>query len=302
MTAQPLTPYCGRFAPSPSGPLHEGSLVAAMASYLDARAQNGRWLLRIEDIDTPRVVAGADQIIMQQLQGLGMRWDSEVIWQSQRLARYQDVFDGLRERNLVYGCTCTRQEILAASMPVAPDSHEYPYAGTCRHGIPADRAIRAWRLRVPEGVEHFTDRWAGPQQQDVAKEVGDYILKRADKLWAYQFVVVIDDADSQITDVVRGADLLSSTARQRVLQKVLGLPVPRTLHVPLACDEQGRKLSKQNHAPAFDLDHPMETLQRVWAFLGFAPLAANTLDEFWSQAISAWAQRFPLPADQAPNN
>lgn len=302
MTAQPLTPYCGRFAPSPSGPLHEGSLVAAMASYLDARAQNGRWLLRIEDIDTPRVVAGADQIIMRQLQGLGMRWDGEVIWQSQRQARYQEVFDGLRERDLVYGCTCTRQEILAAYMPVTPDSHEYPYAGTCRHGIPADRAIRAWRLRVPEGVEHFTDRWAGLQQQDVAKEVGDYILKRADKLWAYQFVVVIDDADSQITDVVRGADLLSSTARQRVLQKALGLPVPRTLHVPLACDKQGRKLSKQNHAPAFDLDHPMETLQRVWAFLGFSPLATNSLDEFWSQAISAWAQRFPLPADQGPDN
>ena len=128
------------------------------------------------------------------------------------------------------------------------------------------------------------------------------MIERADKLWAYQFVVVIDDADSQITDVVRGADLLSSTARQRVLQKVLGLPVPRTLHVPLACDEQGRKLSKQNHAPAFDLEHPMETLQRVWAFLGFAPVAANTLDGFWSQAISAWAQRFPLPAEPSPNN
>ncbi|XOT96251.1 glutamate--tRNA ligase family protein, partial [Alcaligenes pakistanensis] len=137
MTAQPLTPYCGRFAPSPSGPLHEGSLVAAMASYLDARAQNGRWLLRIEDIDTPRVVTGADQIILQQLQGLGMHWDDEVMWQSQRLARYQEVFDGLREQDLVYGCACTRQEILAASMPVAPDSHEHPYAGTCRHGIPA---------------------------------------------------------------------------------------------------------------------------------------------------------------------
>ena len=186
MTAQPLTPYCGRFAPSPSGPLHEGSLVAAMASYLDARAQHGRWLLRIEDIDTPRVVTGADQIILQQLQGLGMHWDDEVLWQSQRLARYQEVFDRLREQNLVYGCICTRQEILAASLPVAPNLHEHPYPGTCRHGIPANRATRAWRLRVPEGIEHFTDRWMGPQQQDVAKEVGDYILKRADKRWAYQ--------------------------------------------------------------------------------------------------------------------
>lgn len=276
-------------------------MVAAMASYLDARAQHGRWLLRIEDIDTPRVVTGADQIILQQLQGLGMHWDGEVLWQSQRLARYQEVFDHLREQNLVYGCICTRQEILAASLPVAPNLHEHPYPGTCRHGIPANRATRAWRLRVPEGIEHFTDRWMGPQQQDVAKEVGDYILKRADKRWAYQLVVLIDDADSQITDVVRGADLLSSTARQRVLQKILGLPLPRTLHVPLACDSQGRKLSKQNHAPAFDLEHPLNTLNRVWAFLGFAPLVANTLDEFWSQSVSAWAHRFPLPMPQSPN-
>ena len=276
-------------------------MVAAMASYLDARAQHGRWLLRIEDIDTPRVVTGADQIILQQLQGLGMHWDGEVLWQSQRLARYQEVFDHLREQNLVYGCICTRQEILAASLPVAPNLHEHPYPGTCRHGIPANRATRAWRLRVPEGIEHFTDRWMGPQQQDVAKEVGDYILKRADKRWAYQLVVLIDDADSQITDVVRGADLLSSTARQRVLQKILGLPLPRTLHVPLACDSQGRKLSKQNHAPAFDLEHPLNTLNRVWAFLGFAPLVVNTLDEFWSQAVSAWAHRFPLPMPQSPN-
>ncbi len=276
-------------------------MVAAMASYLDARAQHGRWLLRIEDIDTPRVVTGADQIILQQLQGLGMHWDGEVLWQSQRLARYQEVFDHLREQNLVYGCICTRQEILAASLPAAPNLHEHPYPGSCRHGIPGDRATRAWRLRVPEGIEHFTDRWMGPQQQDVAKEVGDYILKRADKRWAYQLVVLIDDADSQITDVVRGADLLSSTARQRVLQKILGLPLPRTLHVPLACDSQGRKLSKQNHAPAFDLEHPLNTLNRVWAFLGFAPLVANTLDEFWSQAVSAWAHRFPLPMPQSPN-
>ena len=296
MTVQPPTPYCGRFAPSPSGPLHEGSLVAAMASFLDARAQRGRWLLRIEDIDTPRVLAGADQIIMQQLLGLGMRWDGDVVWQSQRLARYQEVFNTLRDQQQVYGCICTRQEIVAASVPVAPDSHEHPYAGTCRHGIPADRSIRAWRLRVPAGIERFTDRWAGPQQQDVAKEVGDYILKRADKLWAYQFVVVVDDADSQISDVVRGADLLTSTARQRVLQQTLGLPMPRTLHVPLACDTQGRKLSKQNHAPAFDLDHPLDTLNRVWAFLGFAPLPVTGIEDFWSQAISAWAQRFPLPA------
>ncbi len=291
--------YCGRFAPSPSGPLHDGSLIAAMASYLDARASRGRWLLRIEDIDAPRVVAGADRLIMQQLQSLGMHWDGEPVWQQQRLPRYQAVFDTLLERGLVYGCACTRQEIQAASRPPAPGSYERPYPGTCRHGLPEGRPVRAWRLRVPDGVEHFTDRWAGPLQQDVARDVGDFTLKRADGLWAYQFVVVIDDADQGITDVVRGADLLDSTARQRVLQRILGLPLPRTLHVPLALDAHGLKLSKQNHAPALDLEQPLRTLGRAWAFLGFAPLQADSPDDFWSQATALWAQRFPGVDGQA---
>ncbi len=298
MNAFSAPSYCGRFAPSPSGPLHDGSLVAAMASHLDARARQGRWLLRIEDIDAPRVVAGADRLIMQQLQALGMRWDGGPVWQQQRLTRYQEVFDGLLERGLVYGCACTRQEIQAASRPPAPGSHERPYPGTCRRGVPAGRSVRAWRLRVPEGVERFNDRWAGPQQQDVARDVGDFTLKRADGLWAYQFVVVIDDADQGVTDVVRGADLLDSTARQRVLQRILGAPLPRTLHVPLALDERGQKLSKQNHAPALDLDHPLQTLNRAWTFLGFEALAAAGIEDFWSRATAAWAQRFPWPGPE----
>ncbi|HRL20402.1 MAG TPA: tRNA glutamyl-Q(34) synthetase GluQRS [Alcaligenes sp.] len=292
--------YCGRFAPSPSGPLHDGSLVAAMASYLDARARQGRWLLRIEDIDAPRVVAGADQVIMQQLQSLGMHWDGEPIWQQQRLPRYQEVFDSLRQRGLVYGCACTRQEIQAASRPPAPGSHERPYPGTCRHGIAPGRSVRAWRLRVPQGVESFMDRWAGPQHQDIAHAVGDFTLKRADGLWAYQFVVVIDDADQGVTDVVRGADLLDSTARQRVLQTILGFPLPRTLHVPLALDEHGQKLSKQNHAAALDLSRPLHTLNRAWMFLGFAALDASNIADFWTQATARWAQRFRWPGTEQP--
>src|SRR5690606_29883011 len=197
--------YRGRFAPSPSGPLHDGSLVAAMASYLDARAHGGRWLLRIEDIDTPRTVPGADHTIMGQLQALGMHWDAPPTWQSHQLPRYQSVFDQLQAQGLVYGCACTRKQLAHG-----------PYPGTCRNGLAAGQRPRAWRLRVPDGVVHFAGRWLGPQQQDVAQAVGDFIIKRADGLWAYQFVVVIEDGDQGITDVVRGADLLDSPARKQV--------------------------------------------------------------------------------------
>ena len=288
----PALPYRGRFAPSPSGPLHAGSLVAAMASWLDARAHKGAWLLRIEDIDAPRAVPGADRIIMQQLQGLHMHWDEPPVWQQQRLDRYQEVFDRLLALGLVYGCGCTRQEIAMASPPPAEGSHERPYPGTCRNGIPSGRSARAWRLRVPAGAEHFQDRWMGAQQQDVAHAVGDFTLKRADGLWAYQLVVVVDDADQGITDVVRGADLLDSTPRQRVLQRLLGVPMPDTLHVPLALDEQGRKLSKQNHAPALDLGDPVRTLNAAWTFLGFPAIAAPDVPGFWAEATAQWARRF----------
>lgn len=290
------TNYIGRFAPSPSGPLHNGSLVAAMASYLDARAHHGQWLLRIEDIDTPRVVAGADHTIMQQLQALGMHWDGPVIWQSSRLNRYQEVFNQLKERGLIYGCACTRKEIV--SNAIENDRlglhGERPYAGTCRHGIASNRPARAWRLVMPEGIVRFVDRWQGEQSQDVVNEVGDIIVKRADGLFAYQLVVVIDDHDQGVTDIVRGNDLLSSTARQHCIARMLGYPTPRMMHVPLVLDENGRKLSKQNHATAIDIQNPLTSLGKAWLALGFDPLPAGNVTQFWQQAVPVWHRRFGL--------
>lgn len=286
MAAADTTPggYIGRFAPSPSGPLHDGSLVAAMASYLDARAHEGQWLLRIEDIDTPRTRPGADHAIMEQLKSLDMHWDAAPIWQSQRLSRYQAVFDRLHAQSMVYGCACRRREL-----------GQGPYPGTCRNGLARGRLPRAWRLRVPQGVVHFHDRWAGPQRQDPAQEVGDFIIKRADGLWAYQFVVVIDDADQGVTDIVRGADLLDSTARQHVLAKLLGYRVPRVMHVPLVYDETDHKLSKQNHAPPFDSINAISTLNKAWRHLGFEPVSAPASPRhFWSEAIPRWAARFNI--------
>lgn len=276
--------YRGRFAPSPSGPLHNGSLIAAMASFLDARAHGGAWLLRIEDIDGPRVVPGADRIIMQQLLVLGMQWDEDPVWQSQRSGLYRAAFDRLKERGLAYGCACTRQEL-----PV-----DGPYPGTCSRGLPPGRRARAWRLRVPPGMEHFHDRWHGPQQQDVASMTGDFIIKRADGYWAYQMAVVVDDGDQGITDIVRGSDLLDSTPRQQVLARVLGIHYPRTMHVPLLCDEAGRKLSKQNHAAAMDLTQPLTTLNKAWRTLGFETLDANDVPAFWRTAQAQWARRFDI--------
>lgn len=276
-------PYRGRFAPSPSGPLHDGSLLAAMASYLDARAHRGQWLLRIEDIDTPRVVAGADTIIKQQLQALGMQWDAPPEWQSQRLSLYQSAFEQLQAHGHVYGCACTRRMLVGG-----------PYPGTCRSGLEPGQSPRAWRLRVPGGTETFIDRWYGAQSQDVSREVGDFILRRADGLWAYQFVVVVDDGLQRITDVVRGADLLGSTARQRMLARLLGYTPPRAMHIPLLCDPQGRKLSKQNHAPALDLTDPVRSLQQAWRTLGFEAFDAVSLESFWAGAIPRWAARYGL--------
>lgn len=288
--------YIGRFAPSPSGPLHAGSLVAALASWLDARAHDGRWLLRMEDVDTPRTVAGAADAILAQLQALGLHWDGDILWQSQRGAAYQSAFDTLAARGLIYGCGCTRREIADSALrgQTAPGADgERPYPGTCRHGLPAGREARAWRVRVPDGIEHFDDRWLGPQAQNVAQAVGDFALRRADGLWAYQLAVVVDDAEQGVTDVVRGADLLSSTARQRVLGRLLGLPPVRYLHVPLILDaSSGLKLSKQNGAPAIDTGAPLQALQDAWRALGFAPLPFDQRDTFLREATAHWARRF----------
>ncbi|WP_323000116.1 tRNA glutamyl-Q(34) synthetase GluQRS [Castellaniella sp.] len=282
--------YVGRFAPSPSGPLHAGSLVAALASYLDARAHQGRWLLRIEDIDEPRTVPGADQVILRQLQSLGMHWDAPPVWQTRRHALYAQAFAQLQAAQRTYDCRCTRRELSSG-----------PYPGTCRprpgvlqQATDTGRKARpSWRFVVEPGIETFQDRWLGAQSQDVASEVGDFIIRRADGLWAYQLVVVVDDGLQGVTDVVRGADLLDSTARQRQLARALGLPCPRMLHVPLLRDPQGRKLSKQNHAPALDLNRPLEALQQAWNDLGFVRLPVVAPGEFWPLATAQWAQRFP---------
>ncbi len=289
MAHPPPRPYVGRFAPSPSGPLHAGSLVAALASYLDARAQRGRWLLRIEDIDEPRTVPGADRLILHQLQSLGLHWDGDPVWQTQRHAAYAQAFERLRRAGRVYPCHCRRRELRAG-----------PYPGTCRPTPPAghipvakDGRRPAWRFRVDPGLERFQDRWLGPQCQDVAAEVGDFIIRRADGLWAYQLAVVVDDGQQGVTDVVRGADLLDSTARQRQLARALALPCPRMLHVPLVLDAQGRKLSKQNHAPALDLSQPLACLRQAWQELGFGHLPADAPDAFLASAAAGWAQRYP---------
>ncbi|VCU71205.1 Glutamyl-Q tRNA(Asp) synthetase [Pigmentiphaga humi] len=287
-----MTTYIGRFAPSPSGPLHQGSLVAALASYLDARAHGGRWLVRIEDLDAPRVAEGADRIILGQLQALGLHADAPPVYQSARHPAYRAAFDALRERGLVYPCGCTRKEIADSILSARGSlpAGELPYPGTCRAGLHG-RSARAWRVRVPPGVVRFTDRWLGPVEQDLADEVGDFVLFRADGMWAYQLAVVVDDAAQGITDVVRGQDLLGSTPRQKLLQEMLGLPSPRWMHVPVVVNGQGQKLSKQTGAAAIDTGQPVAALQAAWRHLGFAPFAAGDLAGFLAEATRRWQER-----------
>lgn len=284
--------YVGRFAPSPTGPLHAGSLVAAMASYLDARAHGGTWLVRIEDIDETRTVAGAAEAILQTLAALGMQWDGEVVWQSRRKDLYQSAFERLAGQ--AYPCGCTRREIADSRIGVASDGAAV-YPGTCRHGLAPGRLPRAWRLRVPESgndLVSFNDAWVGPVSQHLASEVGDFVLKRADGFWAYQLTVVVDDAEQGVTHVVRGIDLLDSTARQIYLQRLLGLPMPQYLHVPVVTNEAGEKLSKQTGARELDRQDPLVTLRDAAAFLKLDLPPTGTIEEFWHQAVEAWRRRW----------
>lgn len=286
--------YIGRFAPSPSGPLHAGSLVAALASYLDARAHRGTWLLRIEDIDEMRTVPGAVTAIMQALAAFGMQHDGAVLVQSQRKDLYQAACDRLTAH--VYPCGCTRKEIADSRLGIAADGAAI-YPGTCRHGIAAGKTARTLRLRVPDAGQAdeaitFDDRWLGPLTQHLATEVGDFVLKRADGYWAYQLAVVVDDADQGVTHIVRGTDLLESTGRQIYLQRLLGLPTPSYMHVPVVLNESGEKLSKQTGAQALDLAHPLDELLRAARFLGLPIADAQSLADFWRLAIAAWAQRY----------
>jgi glutamyl-Q tRNA(Asp) synthetase len=284
--------YRGRFAPSPTGPLHAGSLAAALASWLDARAHGGQWLVRIEDIDPPRTVAGASQDILRTLAAFGLESDMPVVWQSQRGEAYASAMTRLASAGRVYSCTCSRRDVEQVALQRRRVAGIYP--GTCRHG-PARPGPRAIRLRVPDppaDVVDFIDRAAGSQRQALAEDVGDFVLRRADGPWSYQLAVVVDDADAGITDIVRGADLLDNTARQIWLQRCLGLPSPRTLHVPLVCNAAGEKLSKQTGARALDRADVLGELRRAWAHLGFAPLHADRRDVFLREATARWAERW----------
>ncbi|SFU69891.1 tRNA glutamyl-Q(34) synthetase GluQRS [Pseudoduganella namucuonensis] len=292
----PRTPYVGRFAPSPTGPLHIGSLVAAMASYLDAKARHGRWLVRVEDLDRDRNVAGVDQHILASLLRCGMQWDGEVTWQTRRTALYEAALERLGDA--IYPCACSRKEIQDSQLRQGQGGGSaLVYPGTCRGGLAPGKAARALRLRTPlepHCVICFEDRWHGRVCQDLTAEVGDYVVRRADGFWAYQLAVVVDDGAQGVTDIVRGADLLDSTPRQIYLQRLLGLPLPAYLHVPVVVNADGEKLSKQTGAQAFDDGAPAASLLRsallpAARFLGLDP-RADSIDEFWRQAVPAWAR------------
>jgi glutamyl-Q tRNA(Asp) synthetase len=287
--------YRGRFAPSPTGPLHFGSLVAAMASYADARAARGEWLVRIEDVDTPRCVPGADLQIIEQLAACGLHADESPLWQSTRGAAYQQALDRLLAAGWAYPCGCTRRDIelaLRARGSPKPRGGELVYPGTCRDGLHG-RAARAVRMRTSLGAPEdeakieWRDRRLGLQQQRLCDAVGDFVLKRADGLWAYQLAVVVDDAAQGITHVVRGEDLADNTPRQILLQRALGLPTPSYLHTPLVLGANGEKLSKQNGAAALDLRNPLAALRDAARALGLSVVAEDA-PGFLAEAVHAW--------------
>ena len=272
-------PYVGRFAPSPTGPLHFGSLVAALASWLDARSARGRWLVRMEDLDRPRVVPGAAEKILRQLEVLGLQPDGPVVYQSARLGLYESALGKLQSRT--YPCSCTRKELEDSALAI-DGSRIYP--GTCRDGIAPGKSPRALRIRTAPETIRFTDRVQGAIEQSVEAEVGDFVLRRADGIFSYQLAVVVDDAEQGVTDVVRGADLLDSTARQIHLQRLLGLPTPRYLHVPVATNAAGEKLSKQTRAP----DAGPENIRHALEFLGLQLPTGITGEALLSWAVRHW--------------
>ena len=306
--------YVGRFAPSPTGPLHAGSLVAALASWLDARAHAGQWLVRIEDVDTPRCVPGASERILAQLAACGLHSDAPPWWQSQRGTAYALALERLRQHVLAYPCGCSRKDIAAAhaAQGHAAQRHvELPYPGTCRSGLPTGHAARAWRFDstgfwskstlahtgsapaapyfIAKDRLHWHDRRLGAQQQDVLHSVGDFVLRRADGLWAYQLAVVVDDAAQGITHVVRGEDLADNTPRQLLLQDALGVPAPRYLHTPLVRGADGEKLSKQHGAAPLPLDAPLQALNAAAAVLGL-PAAADAPGSTLAEALARWVR------------
>ena len=316
--------YVGRFAPSPSGLLHAGSLVAALASWLDARANGGRWLVRIEDLDTPRVAAGAIEGILGQLARCALLPDETPLLQSMRTSIYQSALDRLLDAGRAFPCACSRRDLERAATPSGPsgvegdrlataddDAREHLgeriYPGTCRSGLHG-RPMRSVRLRSDAGPLSngeaipgpiaWVDRRLGAQQQDVAAAVGDFVLKRADGIWAYQLAVVVDDAAEGVTDIVRGEDLAGNTARQILLQRLLGLPTPRYLHTPLVLAANGAKLSKQTGAEPLVLGEPLPALRQAGARLGIEA-DGTTVADWLASALAAWRARWPLPASGA---
>ena len=277
--------YRGRFAPSPTGPLHFGSLVAATASFLDARAVGGEWIVRIEDVDETRSVPGAPEAILRQLEAFGFEWDGEVAWQSRRKPLYEAALDRLRALGLVYRCRCSRREVADSALTGIEGSI---YPGICS-GLGVDAATPgADRMRVGEGAIEFTDRVQGGIAQDVARAIGDFVLKRRDGLHAYQLAVVVDDAGQRITDVVRGADLLQSTPRQVLLARALGFPTPGYLHFPVATNARGEKLSKQTLAVAADEKSAAALLRSALGFLGQDAADSRDPREILRAATSRW--------------
>ncbi|MFZ9329582.1 MAG: tRNA glutamyl-Q(34) synthetase GluQRS [Polynucleobacter sp.] len=285
-------PYRGRFAPSPTGPLHLGSLATALGSWLDARAHGGTWLVRIEDVDTPRTVTGADQLILDQLQACGLEWDEAPVWQSQRTTHYQNALEQLITIDRIYGCQCSRKQIeeflQKEGVPIKPNQ-ELIYPGTCR-----ERKVsiqnHALRIRLPhESQISFTDRRLGKQTQDLNMQVGDFVLRRADGLFTYQLAVVVDDHLQGITHIVRGADLLNNTARQIYLQHCLGYQTPSYLHLPLVTNDSGEKLSKQTQAQSIDISSP----KAVLSALNFSAnhLGIEAVDLATSQTVGEWLNK-----------
>jgi glutamyl-Q tRNA(Asp) synthetase len=298
--------YRGRFAPSPTGPLHFGSLVAALGSCLEARSRGGQWLVRMEDLDPPREQSGAAELILRALEAYAFEWDGAVMRQSERGDAYARAIARLQARGALYACACTRKEIADSGLLVPVPDGERVYPGTCRDGIPPGRIARTTRVRVRDEIIAFEDAIQGSIRQNLAREVGDFVVRRADGLYAYQLAVVVDDAALGITDVVRGADLLASTARQICLQRLLDVPMPRYAHLPAAVNAQGEKLSKQSLARPLEARTAAPMLVAALAFLGQQPppdLAQAVPREVWRWARENWdlkkvpcARSLPAPA------
>jgi glutamyl-Q tRNA(Asp) synthetase len=286
--------YRGRFAPSPTGPLHFGSLIAAVGSYLEARSHRGVWLVRMEDLDRPREAPGAADAILRVLEAYGFEWDGEVEFQHHHIAAYAAAFERLERQQALFPCACTRREIADSALSI---EGEAVYPGTCRGGLPPGCPVRAVRVRVNDAVIAFDDLLQGKFKQNLAREVGDFVVRRGDGIFAYQLAVVVDDAEQGVTDVVRGADLLGSTARQILLQRMLGLATPRYMHLPVALNTRGEKLSKQTLASPLVIADSTVQVWRALRFLGQEPpagLAGAGQREIWTWALANWrSDRIP---------